>query len=162
TAGGTTPTSTQPGGGVGLFESDVKVAADKPTNSLVIIANGKDYYTLRDIIRKLDVSRRQVFIEATILEVSLDKARKLGAAFHGGGASDTLGANGNPSLLFGGSEPNNATNSILFSPAALSGLAAGLRGPNIPGASEILGLPPGTSVPAFGVFLQALQNNNDV
>src|SRR5205814_4213099 len=57
---------------------------------------------------------------------------------------------------------NKAINSIFFSPAALSGLAAGLRGPSIPGADTILGLPPGTSVPAFGVFLQALQNNNDV
>jgi general secretion pathway protein D len=144
---------------VGLFEGDVRVAADKPTNSLVIVASGKDYYTLRDIIRKLDITRRQVFIEATILEVSLDKARKLGAAFHAGG---TVFSGSNQSLLFGGSEPNASTNSILFNPAALSGLAAGLRGPAIPGADTILGLPPGTSVPAFGVFLQALQNNNDV
>ena len=51
---------------------------------------------------------------------------------------------------------------MLFSPAALSGLAAGLRGPPIPGADTILGLPPGTSVPSFGVFVQALQNNGDV
>ena len=47
-------------------------------------------------------------------------------------------------------------------PAALSGLAAGLRGPPIPGADKILGLPPGTSIPSFGVFVQALQNNDDV
>src|SRR6185437_1069600 len=46
--------------------------------------------------------------------------------------------------------------------AALTGLAAGLRGPAIPGADKILGLPPGTSVPSFGVFVQALQNNGDV
>lgn len=144
-----------------MFEGEVKVAADKATNSLVIVASGKDYYTLRDLIRALDVARRQVFIEATILEVSLDKTRKLGAAFHLGGTS-TLGVSDQNSLIFGGSEPNSTTNSILFSPTALSGLAAGIRGPAIPGADTILGLPPGTSVPAFGVYLQALQNNNDV
>src|SRR5213079_1308260 len=66
------------------------------------------------------------------------------------------------SLLFGGSEPSSDVNSLLFSPATLSGLAAWFRGPNIPNADKILGLPPGTSVPSFGVFIQALQNNGDV
>ena len=50
----------------------------------------------------------------------------------------------------------------MFNPAALTGLAAGLRGPPIPGANTILGLPAGTSIPSFGVFLQAIQNNGDV
>ena len=166
TSGGARPASAAPIGGSTsstgqstLFEGEVKVAPDKPTNSLVIIASGRDYLTLRDLIRRLDLTRRQVFLEATILEVSLDKARKLGLAWHGG---DTVGSGSNQSLLFGGSEPNSSVNSILFSPAALSGLAAGLRGPNIPGAAQILGLPPGTSIPAFGVFVQAIQNNNDV
>src|SRR2546423_13331379 len=101
----------------------------------------------------------QVFVEATILEISIDKTRKLGVAWHGG---STLQTGSDQSLLFGGSEPSSDVNSILFSPAALSGLAAGLRGPAIPGADKILGLPPGTSVPSFGVFVQALQNNGDV
>lgn len=153
--GGAPPSSS----GTPLFESEVRVAADKPTNSLVIVASGKDYLTLRDLIRRLDIARRQVFIEATILEVSLDKARKLGVSFHFG---DTVSTGGKQSLVFGGMEPNSSVNSIAFSPAALSGLAAGLRGPSIPGAAEILGLPAGTSVPAFGVYIQALQNNNDV
>ena len=153
------PAGGTPGQAGALFEGEVKVAADKPTNSLVIVASGRDYLTVRDLVRKLDITRRQVFIEATILEVSLDKARKLGAAFHGGG---TVLDGDNKSLLFGGSEPNGQANSLFFSPAALTGLAAGLRGPAIPGADTLLGLPPGQSVPSFGVFIQALQNNNDV
>ena len=79
-----------------------------------------------------------------------------------GTAASPFGTGSDQSLLFGGSEPSSDVNSILFSPAALSGLAAGLRGPAIPGADKILGLPPGTSVPSFGVFVQALQNNGDV
>lgn len=142
-----------------LFEGDVRIAADKPTNSLVILASGRDYITIRDLIKKLDIPRRQVFVEAVILEVSIDKTRKLGVAWHGG---TTVGTGNDQSLIFGGSEPSQDVNSLLFSPAALSGLAAGLRGPNIPGADKILGLPPGTSVPSFGVFLQALQNDGDV
>jgi general secretion pathway protein D len=143
----------------GLFTEEVRISPDKPTNSLVILAAERDYITARDLLRKLDTPRRQVFIEATILEVSIDKSRKLGVASHGG---TTIGSDPNQSLIFGGSEPSTDVNSILFSPAALSGLAAGLRGPPIPGADRILGLPPGTSIPAFGVFLQALQNNGDV
>ena len=77
--------------------------------------------------------RRQVFVEATILEISVDKTRKLGVAWHGG---STVGTGSDQSLLFGGSEPSSDVNSILFSPAALSGLAAGLRGPPIPGADD--------------------------
>src|SRR5205807_5701878 len=108
-AGGAAGRPAAPAGGAGtatgtgnaaLFEGDVKVAADKPTNSLVIVASGKDYYTLRDIIRKLDQVRKQVFIEATILEVSLDKSRKLGAAYHAGYPLTTSvgGINGQPLL----------------------------------------------------------------
>src|SRR2546423_10069607 len=100
----------------------------------------------------------QVFVEATILEISIDKTRKLGVAFHGG---STVQTGSDQSLLFGGSEPSSDVNSILFSPAALSGLAAGFRGPSIPGADQILRLPPGTSIPRFCVFIQAFQNNGD-
>jgi general secretion pathway protein D len=150
---------TPPGQRAGLFEGDVRIASDKPTNSLVVLAAGRDYITVRELIKKLDIPRRQVFVEATILEISIDKSRKLGVAWHGG---TTVGSDPNQSLIFGGSEPSQDVNSILFSPAALSGLAAGLRGPPIPGADRILGLPPGTSIPAFGVFIQALQNNGDV
>jgi general secretion pathway protein D len=143
----------------GPFESEVRVVADKLTNSLIVLAAEHDFLTLRDLIAKLDIPRRQVFVEADILEVTVDKSRNIGVAWHGGSTIDT---SGQQSLLFGGSEPSSDVNSILFSPAALSGLAAGLRGPPIPGADTILGLPPGTSIPSFGVFLQLLQNNGDV
>ena len=163
-APGARPSTPSPSGGgagskTGLFEGDVRISSDKPTNSLVILASGRDYITVRDLIRQLDQPRMQVFVEATILEISVDKTRKLGVAWHGG---STFQTGSDQSLLFGGSEPSSDVNSILFSPAALSGLAAGLRGPAIPGADKILGLPPGTSVPSFGVFVQALQNNGDV
>jgi general secretion pathway protein D len=164
--GGAPPVPTSSGGTTsaqhtGLFEGEVRIAADKPTNSLVILASGRDYMLVRDLIKKLDIPRRQVFVEATILEISVDKSRQIGVAWHGGSTVNVPDAT-NQSLLFGGSEPNATVNSLAFSPAALSGLAAGLRGPPIPNAAQILGLPPGTSVPSFGVFVQLLQNNGDV
>jgi general secretion pathway protein D len=152
------PAAGQPGQH-GLFEGDVRIASDKPTNSLVVVASGRDYITVRDLIKKLDIPRRQVFVEAVILEISVDKTRKLGLGFHGG---DTVGSGTSQSLVYGASIPDQSVNSLVFNPAALSGLAAGLRGPPIPNASTILGLPPGASIPSFGVFLQAIQNNGDV
>jgi general secretion pathway protein D len=143
------PTPSSGGGAAGqkggLFEGDVRISSDKPTNSLVVLASGRDYITVRDLIKQLDLPRMQVFVEATILEISIDKSRKLGVAWHGG---STIQTGSDQSLLFGGSEPSSDVNSILFSPAALSGLAAGLRGPNIPGADKILGLPPPAAFPA--------------
>ncbi len=162
--GGSTATpparSNQPGQAhTVLFEGDVRVASDKPTNSLVILASGRDYQTVHELIKRLDIARRQVFIEATVLEISIDKSRQLGIGYHGG---DTVGSGASQSLVYGASIPDPSVNSLVFNPAALTGLAAGLRGPPIPGASTILGLPPGTSIPSFGVFLQAIQNNSDV
>ena len=62
----------------GLFQDEVKVTPDKSTNSLVILAGSKDYLVVRDVIRRLDIPRRQVFIEAAVMEVNLSKARDLG------------------------------------------------------------------------------------
>jgi general secretion pathway protein D len=145
-----------------LFESPISISSDKGTNALVIIATMEDFLQLREVIHKLDRPRRQVFVEAVILEVSLDRALDLGTSWHGGNTYDTsFGKQSGTSLLFGGSITNQSANSILLSPSALSGLAVGFRGPEIPNAENLLGIP-GLSLPAFGVFFQALQTNNDV
>ena len=54
------------------------IIADKSTNSLVITATPRDYATLEGVIKKLDIKRAQVLIEALIAEVSLDKLSELG------------------------------------------------------------------------------------
>ncbi|MBK8479975.1 MAG: type II secretion system secretin GspD [Proteobacteria bacterium] len=155
TAGGAARPSGAKAGAATLFEGEVKVTADKATNSLVIVASTKDYLSTRRVIQQLDVPRRQVFVEAVIMEVSLNKDRKLGLGFHGGkliGSTDKT-------LLFGGLLTQEL-NSVLLSPAALSGLAAGARGPEIEGSSKLLGL--SANIPAFGLVLQALQTNGNV
>ena len=159
------PGAPAPGGGAAgqpgqtpLFEGEVRIAADKPTNSLVIVASPRDFYTVRDLIKRLDMVRRQVFVEAAILEVSIDKARKLGVSYHGG---TTFGSGENQSLFLGGMVPDGISpssfNSVLLNPAVLSGLGAAVRGPTIPNSQTLFG----ASIPAFGVILQALQTNGD-
>ena len=66
---------------VAQFEGGIKVTADQATNSLIIICSPQDYQTLRDVINKLDIPRRQVYVEAAIVEVSLTHQRELGLDF---------------------------------------------------------------------------------
>jgi general secretion pathway protein D len=137
-----------------VFEGQVRVTFDKPTNSLVIVSSDRDFISLRDVIRRLDVPRRQVFVEATILEVSLDKSRRLGLAFHGG-LPYTI--DGEQSLILGGVQHTDL-GTISLNPQSFLGLSGGIRGSEIPGSKDIIGI----SVPSFGVLFQLLQNNNDV
>jgi general secretion pathway protein D len=141
-----------------LFEGDVRLSADKPTNSLVIISSAKDFLTLKAVIRKLDIARRQVFIEANILEVSLDRSRELGISFHAG---DIVGSGNDQTLIFGGSSAGKTLVPTSLLGDLAQGLAAGALGPEIQGADQILNQP-GISIPAFGVFLKALATSNDV
>ena len=70
------------------------MTADPATNSLVISAAPQDYETLRNIIEQLDVPRRQVFVQAVILEVSTTHERDLGINFSSGTnlSGSTIGA----------------------------------------------------------------------
>lgn len=82
-AAGSTPQQT-------AFEgAKVSITADKATNSLVIMANPTDYQNLVQVIQKLDRRRRQVFVQALVAEVSIDKLRELGTQLGaGGGGTD--------------------------------------------------------------------------
>lgn len=78
------------GGGLDAFSrsvvlgEEVQVVADKPTNSLLIVASPTDYETLKEVIEKLDVMRPQVLVEALIAEVSLTKSKSLGVEWQWG------------------------------------------------------------------------------
>jgi len=62
----------------GEFDGPVQVLADKATNSLIVAAAARDFERLRTVIEKLDIRRRQVFVEVAILEVNVNKLRALG------------------------------------------------------------------------------------
>src|SRR5438876_2577983 len=66
----------------------VRLTADPATNTLVVSATPEDWETLRAVIEQLDVRRRQVFVEAIILEATLDKTRALGIDVQGGTTFD--------------------------------------------------------------------------
>ena len=144
-------------GSSGAFQDEVKVTPDKATNSLVILATGKDFLTLRDVIRRLDVPRRQVFIEAMVMEVSISKSRDLGLSYHG--AIPGLGG-----LVLGGLKSGSLNSLNPLSLLTMPGLVGGVVGPAITG-STIFGQGAGSGSvlpPQFGILLQAMQTNNDV
>ncbi len=74
----------------------ITITPDKATNSLVIMASPTDYQNLLQVVQKLDRKRRQVFVEAMIAEVSLDKAAELGIqwGFFGGGSTGSVATAG--------------------------------------------------------------------
>ncbi|NOX24566.1 MAG: type II secretion system secretin GspD [Deltaproteobacteria bacterium] len=70
----------------------VSITADKPTNSLIINSTPEEYVTVRNIIKKLDIKRKQVYVEALILEVSMDATKKLGVSLQGAVNTSSDGA----------------------------------------------------------------------
>lgn len=76
------------------IESGTKVVADTATNSLVVTAAPSDFPTIERIIRELDVRRKQVLVEALIMEVAADKSFDLGINWQAGAASPTSSAIG--------------------------------------------------------------------
>lgn len=85
-----TGTPAQPGVGAPATEAilRVSVTADKATNSLIIVASPEDYQEIVQVVSKLDRRPRQVFVEAMITEVSLDKTLELGTKWRAGADRD--------------------------------------------------------------------------
>jgi general secretion pathway protein D len=129
------------------LEGQVRVTNDDPTNSLIVMSSGRDYLAIKNVIKQLDQPRRQIFIEALILEVTLEKDTSLGASSHGGVPT----SNGN-ALILGGVE-SNAINSLApSSVASLTGLIGGIVGSPLTNSQTFLG----TSIPSYAILFQAL------
>jgi general secretion pathway protein D len=143
-----------------IFESGVKVSADKATNSIVVTSSLRDFANLRTVIDQLDQPRRQVFIEAVIMDLTIKRDNQLGVAFHGGDIESGPTSSGQ-TLLFGGLNPIASILPPGTAPngPSLQAFAFGIRGPDLPGSSNLLGT--GISIPAFGTLIGALSSTND-
>jgi general secretion pathway protein D len=123
----------------------VTVTPDKATNSLVIMASPNDYQNLLQVIQKLDKRRRQVFVQALIAEISLDRLKDLGLEWGMLGAA----SDGKYASVIGKYDPQGTIQSILAT-IATSGLS---------GLVTI----PKTDTPAnFAAVLHALQSKGAV
>ncbi|MCB0317178.1 MAG: type II secretion system secretin GspD [Bdellovibrionales bacterium] len=127
---------------------EVSITADPATNSLVINSNKSDYEKIRSLLDQLDVKRRQVLVEAMLLEVGITDSRDLGTEFitSTGGADGGIIAQSNFGNL--GSLISDPTQIANFSIAAAS--------------SGSLTLPGDITIPSQTVLLTAAQQNSNV
>ena len=79
---GAKPGAAATAGKLPILGEKISITADKTTNSLIIIASPQDYSVIEDVIKKLDIVRAQVYVEALIAEVTLDKVKDLGVEWN--------------------------------------------------------------------------------
>ncbi|HHD57305.1 MAG TPA: type II secretion system protein GspD, partial [Desulfobulbaceae bacterium] len=137
------------------ISDQVKITADKETNALIITAPREEYTALEDVIKKLDIPRRMVYLEALIMEVSADKAFEVGVQWGGAGDFDdgtgkvAAGFSGNPS------RPYDVLNGLKEIPPVLPGgftfgvLKQGIKIGNV-------------VFPNLGAVLKAFRNDSDI
>jgi len=136
-----------------VISKEVQIVADKATNSLVITAKKQDYFVLEDIIRKLDIPRSMVYIEALIMEVNVDKEFRLGVEWLGMEDFTYDSKTGGVFSGYGGSE-TYANLSGLTSGVPPSGFSLGVIGETITIGDIVF--------PNLGAVLQAYQQDSDV
>ena len=128
----------------------VKIAADKATNSLIIMAGKEDYLVLEEIIKKLDIPRAMVYIESLIIEVNVDKDFSLGVEWLAGGKTTIDGKD----AAFGGTF--SATGGVLQPPLTVlpKGFSLGIF-------SEAVTIA-GITFPNLGAVVRAFKKDKDV
>lgn len=136
-----------------LFSDEIKITADKATNSLLIIADKEDYPILEEVIKKLDTPRAMVYIECLIMEVNADKGLSFGTEWR---ASE--GYNGNTGVILGGfgaTGDSGFTNSSTAAKGNLpKGFSVGVLGKNLS-----IG---GVTFPSLQAVIKAYQSDKTV
>jgi general secretion pathway protein D len=138
--GAATPAA--PTGDVSQLQGPVRIISDKPTNKLIVMSSGRDFIAIRDVIRELDIPRRQVYIEAMILEVNASNGLEYGSASHGAYVS------GDKTYVGGVQMPQLRTSDLKSTFSAAKGLIGGLVTPE----TKLFGL----SIPSYAVLFQAV------
>ena len=81
----------RPVGGVreGGFDGPIQIVSDKSSNSLIVSATAHDYERLKPILHSLDAQPGEVYVKASLIEISTDKLNSIQVNLLGG----ALGAN---------------------------------------------------------------------
>ncbi len=86
------------------ISKDIKIVADQETNALIITGPREEYEVVEDVIKKLDIPRRMVYLEALIMEVKVSKNFNIGVQWADGSGSVIGGFSGNGSAPYGNLE----------------------------------------------------------
>jgi general secretion pathway protein D len=149
------PTAAQPA----AVSKSVQIVADKATNSLIITADQADYLVLEDVIKKLDITRPMVYLEALIMEVNTSKNFKLGVEWQGGAQASYDGKTGH---ILGGVSGDGGKYGIVSDLLQNKGLPSGLSLGVIGQAISIAVGGTTLTFPNLAAFIQAYQSDTDV
>lgn len=105
------------GGKQPAISKAVDILADEETNSLIITASRSEFLVLESVIKKLDIPRRMVYLEALIMEVDAERNLNVGVQWLTGGIFDdgtgklVAGFSGSDGygLIGGVTDPDNPT-----------------------------------------------------
>jgi len=140
-----------PAGPATILEGAVTITADKLTNALIIIASPIDYETMKDVIQKLDIPRRQVYVEAAIIEMGLSKSRELGFEFQ---ATNMNKLDNGQTNVVGGTNFGGIGPAMTGNVSSFNGLAIGaVKGTFTYRGQEFLNI---------GALIRALQTDTNV
>ncbi|HEX6245796.1 MAG TPA: type II secretion system secretin GspD [Polyangiales bacterium] len=145
-----------------VFDGNIAVTAYEPTNSLVITSSLHDYAALKAVIDRLDSERRQVFIEAVVVNLDVTSNRTFGISYFTGvpdvpteGSVGVLGYQNSLGSIQQGIAGIAGAVTAAGGADALTGLALGIQGPAIQGG------PAGLTIPSFGMALSAMATAGD-
>ncbi len=145
-------------GKASAISKNTQIMADTETNSLVITASKDEYAVLEGVIKKLDIPRRMVYLEALIMEVNADKEFDVGVEWS---FADSY-ANGSGAIVGGfpqlggivgaGQKSTGGDNNLQYKPS--KGFTMGVIKEGI-----TIG---GVSFPTISAVLRAYQDDSDI
>lgn len=116
------------------------VAADKATNSIIAIGDQELYNKVETLVEKLDIPRRQVYVEGLIIETTINKANDFGVEWL------TVQQSGNSLMSGGFSGPNLGAYQGLVQGQSGGGTTSGAQGGSQGGSA----IPGGFSLGVIG------------
>jgi general secretion pathway protein D len=150
------PTPAAQQGARATTQTRTSVSSDNATNSIIAIGDAEFYSNLEHLIEKLDIARKQVYVEALILETSLDRGDSFGVEWFGAGGTgndfgfinsrNSGGLGGVMGMVSGDENPN------------LGGLPGGFTGSLIGDVVLFNGL----EFPSLGAFMNAARTDDGI
>jgi general secretion pathway protein D len=166
---GSQPTPGPAGGGsttISLAGGTATIWADKANNALVITAGQRSMRALNAVIDKLDIRQPQVYVEAIIAEVTVDKTADLGVNWAIDGTNSSVGVGGFVSPVGGSSIVDlvtaalgASTSSATTGTTTTTGSTSSLSDATLNGTTVGIGRLKASGV-NFALMLRALQGDS--
>lgn len=134
-------------GAAGTQKAEIDIQADEATNSLIITAEADVQRNLEKVIRRLDIRRAQVLVEAIIADVSSNLSKRIGLQLATGAITKRGG--------FGG----GIASSFDSAGSSLTGILTGTATSLANGLTAAIGLGSDGTV-NFGLLLNALAGDS--